>query len=239
MHQPLITLSDIPGQAELETLSAQTFPLIFRRDFPRPGFALLSFTASVSSRALRRFMLDWKQSLGSLYREEFGHPLSYLSLARFDQQVTTKFHLDASPPESYLMLGYEPTSVRSAVALADYTRAAHEWGIDVPTLLSDFNPMFGPHEERLLPYVTQLPELDNGRSHVLLINNSSLTYEPGRGHSLGVMHQATILRPDPQASRVVNSIMLAAGEERESAELLERFATSQEVAGEILGQHGT
>lgn len=221
---------------DTENIAARLFPLVFRRDFSAPGFALVSIPQHLSSTSLRRFMLDLMVSLRGVYQHSFQQHLGCFFLARFNQQVTTKFHLDGAPLEAYLMLGYEPTRVRSALAIADYTRAAHEAGMDVATLLADFNPMFGPHEALLVPYITRLPELDPSQSHILLINNSSLSWDGMGRNSLGVMHQATILTPDAQASRVVNSLMMApisAEEEQLGADWQDRFATTSEVAGEI------
>jgi len=183
---------------------------VFRRNFMAPGAALLSFSGHLGSQELRRFMVGLKQALGEAYRRQTGRHLAYLTLARFNQQVTSKFHLDGSPDEAYLMLGYEPTEVQSTVAIADYTRAAHDWGIDPKTLLSDLNPMFPGHERRLLPYVTQLERFAPGKAQVLVLNNSSLPYREGGDNFLGVMHQVTIVTPRPDRNRIVNSTMIGA-----------------------------
>jgi hypothetical protein len=182
-------------------------------------------------------MVALKEALDGLYCSVTGRHLIYLSMARFNQQVTTKFHLDGAPDEAYLMLGYEPTLVQSRVSVADYTRAACDWGIEPKVLLSDHNPMYPNHERRLLPYVTALEGFDPTASQLLLLNNSSLPYRQGGKNWLGVMHQATILTPLPQENRVVNSTMIgSAGTQAE--ESIEKstqrlFIETQEVAGEV------
>ncbi|WP_156345023.1 hypothetical protein [Verrucomicrobium spinosum] len=65
-----------------------------------------------------------KEALSRLYGQQFGEPLEYVSMGRFDQQNTTRLHLDGAPARSFLMLGYEPTSVRSEFCIADYSRCA-------------------------------------------------------------------------------------------------------------------
>ena len=54
-------------------------------------------------------MVVIKRELQSIHRKNSGRELLYLTAERFDQQQTTKFHLDGAPAESILMLGYEPT----------------------------------------------------------------------------------------------------------------------------------
>src|SRR5262249_45055580 len=155
-----------------------------------------------------------KEALDELYHRATAKHLVYLSMARFNQQVTTKFHLDGAPEEAYLMLGYEPTVVQSTLSIADYTRAAHAWGIEPRTLLSDFNPMYADHAQRLPPYVTRLEGFDPTASQILVINNSSLPYRQDGENTLGVMHQATILTPLPEKNRIVNSTMVGSAVDR-------------------------
>ena len=152
-------------------------------------------------------------------------------MARFDQQVTTKFHLDGAPAESMLILGYEPSKVRSRLFLADYARAAFDLGITTPEFLQDFNPMFKKGEELLARYVTELPQPGNGHSRILVINNSSLPFTEGRTNPLGVMHKAIIVTPDEAERRIVNSTMLVteAGDEI-SAEKQHEFVTTDGIS---------
>jgi hypothetical protein len=228
-------LQGLPSAREWTPLAERVFGQVFRRNFRAPGAALLSLGPGVSSGELRAFQLALKEALGGLYHGRTGRDLVYLSLARFNQQVTTKFHLDGAPEEAYLLLGYEPSSVSSSLAIADYTRAAHDWGIDPKTLLSDFNPMFAGHERRLLPYVTRLEAFDPGAAQILLLNNSSLPYREDGGNVLGVMHQATVPNPRPDQPRVVNSIMLGVADDPSQqpvADAAQRwFLETDEVAG--------
>src|SRR5262249_47032064 len=146
----------VPEASELSALAETVFRQVFRRDFTAPGVALLELGPAVESFPLRRFMVALKGELDRLYRKSTGRRLVYLSLARFDQQVTTKFHLDGAPEEAYLILGYEPSAVVSRLSIADYTRAAHDWGITPKALLADHNPMFANHQATLLHYATEL-----------------------------------------------------------------------------------
>src|SRR5262245_15051296 len=92
-------LSELPDSGNLGPVAERVFRQVFRHDFTAPGTALLSLDADVGSVALRRLMVALKESLDGLYRERTGQRLAYLSMARFDQQVTTKFHLDGAPEE--------------------------------------------------------------------------------------------------------------------------------------------
>src|SRR5262245_51849798 len=185
----------VPDASGLVLLAGTVFRLVFRRDFTAPGVALLELGPAVESFALRRFMVDLKGELDRLYRKSTGRRLVYLSLARFDQQVTTKFHLDGAPEEAYLMLGYEPSEVRSELSVADYSRTAFEMRTEPKHFLADFNPMFANHEGLLAADVTPLTGFHPAHASVVVLNNSSLPYDPQWGNSLGVMHQATILTP--------------------------------------------
>jgi hypothetical protein len=232
-------LSGLPPPQVVGALVERIYGQVFRHDFASPGAALVSLGNAVRSAPLRQFMIVLKEALGELYQRQTGKHLVYLSLARFNQQATTKFHLDGAPEEAYLMLGYEPTVVQSALSIADYTRAAHECGIEPKVLLSDFNPMYADHERRLSPYVTRLEGFDPSLTQILLINNSSLPYRADRKNVLGVMHQATILTPLPTENRVVNSTMMGSaahwGEEPAGKETQQRFVATQEIAGEVVG----
>lgn len=202
-------LAAVPSAEELPILAERIFAQVFRTDFTAPGFALLRLPVPVTSQPLRRFLVALKEALGELYAQRFGQQLIYLSLARFDQQVTTKFHLDGAPAASFLMLGYEPSAVDSTVALADYSQAAYALGITPAQFLTDYNPMFSRGAQQLEPYITRLTTFAPDYPQVLLINNSFQPYEPGQPHHLGVMHQATVPQPSAQR-RLVNSIMLSA-----------------------------
>lgn len=151
-------------------------------------------------------------------------------MARFDQQETTKFHLDGAPDQSMLMLRYEPSRVRSRLFLADYTRAAFDLGITPQQFLTDFNPMYKKGEEMLGRYVTELPQPTEGHSRILLINNSSLPFTEARTNALGVMHNAIIVTPDDADRRIVNSTMLAVGGEEIGVEKQEEFVATDEIS---------
>jgi hypothetical protein len=229
------TLPAPPEGGGTAALAERVFEQAFRRDFRRPGFALVSFTGPVGSSELRALMVRLKEALGERYHRATGRHLVYRSMARFDQQVTTKFHIDGAPDESYLMLGYEPSAVDSRLAVADYTRAAHDLDIDPRRFLDEYNPMYDRGERRLAAYVTRLDVFDPSRSHILLLNNSRLPFRQGGDNFLGVMHQATIVSPDPGKHRVVNSTMLTAADdladESVPRAVQEEFVRTREVSG--------
>jgi hypothetical protein len=181
----------------------------FRTDFNAPGFSLLTFATPITSEQLRRCMIVLRMELHASIHAKTGRCLAFQSVARFDQQVTTKFHLDGGPAESFLMLGYEPSEVPSALAMADYTRAAHQLGIEPKEFLDRHNPMFASGAKLLEGTITQLTAFDWRCSSILFINNSSLPYDAAGRHQLGVMHQATILKPDASKQRIINSTMLS------------------------------
>jgi len=141
-----------------------------------------------------------------------GLRFTYLSLGRFDQQVTTRFHLDGAPPASLLMLGYEPSRVASRLFLADYSRAAFDLGISPAAFLQDYNLMYCKGAEALHGYITEVNPPVAGHATILLVKNSLLPLNAAGTNPLGVMHKAEIEAPDATQQRIVNSILLTAGE---------------------------
>src|SRR5262249_2112354 len=109
---PLLTNS-----AEMQSLSETVAAAVFRTDLSLPGFALIDLGASLTAAEFRSLLIALTEGLRAAYQRTFGRPLVYLSLGRFDQQVSTEAHLDGGPDESILILGYEPTEVISRLFL--------------------------------------------------------------------------------------------------------------------------
>ncbi len=178
-------------------------------------------------------MLTLKERLSDLCFQRTGRRLLFRSMARFDQQETTKFHLDGAPDQSMLMLGYEPSQVHSRLFLADYTRAAFDFGITPQQFLQDYNPMYRRGDELLGRYVTELPQPESGRARILLINNSSLPFTEARTNPLGVMHKAVIIMPNEAERRIVNSTMLVTEGAEIAAEKREEFVRTDKISQKV------
>lgn len=224
---------------DLEPLAETAFKDVFRRSFDRPGFALLPLGRDLSTQELRAAMIDFKDALARCSLRRDRRPLAFRSLARFDQQNTTKFHLDGGPSESYLMLGYEPTQVRSTLAMADYTQAAFRLGIEPAEFLDRHNPMYKAGEDLLRPFVRVLDRFDPSAAQIVLINNSSLPFRADGSHVLGVMHQATIPDPLPNERRIINSTMIVPRDRLDvpepSPELEALFVSTDRIDGPLAG----
>lgn len=113
------------------------FNQVWRHDSTNPGFYLIDMGV-VDSLALRREMIKIKEEFCKF------EPFYFTWLNRFDQQLTTKFHKDGGPDENILILGYEPSEVRSSIYICD------------PPL-----------------DVVKLPDFQKGHSYILIINNSN------------------------------------------------------------------
>ena len=212
------------------------FGAVWRFDFTAPGFCQLDLGRGMGSHDLRSLMIRLKERLGEVAARRGGVPFRFRSMGRFDQQETTKFHLDGAPDRSLLMLGYEPSEVRSRLLLADYAHCAYDLDIEPRRFLAEFNPMYRMGEEVLAEYVTELPQSADGHSRILLINNSSLPYTADRTNPLGVLHKAEILGPDESERRIVNSIMLAVGGPEEVGdEALRAFVATEEISRTLPG----
>lgn len=189
-------------------LAREVYDRVCRTDFRRPGFCLVDLGAGASSESLRRLMVALKRGLQAVHLERTGLDLVSLSAGRFDQQVSTKLHRDGGPDEGLLILGYEPSGVRSELALADYSRCAFEMGLTPAEFLETHNPMFAAGERLLAPYTTPVACFSNRRYQVVAINNSVAPFSGTVGGWQGVLHTATINSPSDSARRVVNSMMV-------------------------------
>jgi hypothetical protein len=202
--------------------AAALAPVVFRRVWRTalgaPGFAVVRFLREVSSRELRRAMVELVAAMPVPFvPERFG---------RFDQQVSSRFHRDGAPPASLLVLGYEPTTVRSRFWIADASAAAHAAGVSLAEYLKAHNPMFPAGEVALAPFVTELP-LPHGESFLIVANNSLLPFDGT--NPLGVLHKAVIEEPDPAARRVINSVGYAVGAGGLPRAELERFLSREDL----------
>ncbi|MCA9098043.1 MAG: hypothetical protein KDA36_06645 [Planctomycetaceae bacterium] len=197
----------------VQLLAADVYERVCRSDFSVPGYCLVSVETFGDSVAFRRLMVDLKNELSEIHSPRVGKKLEYLSVGRFDQQVTTKFHLDGGPAECFLMLGYEPSAVGSRIQIADYSRCAHDLGLAPQEFLERHNPMFQEGFEILRPYIAEIPCFSNEQFQIVCINNSFAAYSSVDLSWQGVLHTAEILTPDDVARRVINSTMIAPVEE--------------------------
>ncbi|QDT26654.1 hypothetical protein Enr10x_19640 [Gimesia panareensis] len=179
-----------------------------RTDFSEPGFCLITLGSKIDSNELRKTMVSLKQELAAIHERTRGMTLQYLSLGRFDQQNSTKPHRDNGPVECFLMLGYEPTEVQSALAISDYSRCASDRGLTPTEFLAEYNPMFQSGSEILRPYTTQVPCFSNFDYQIVCINNSCAPCSEAQPAWQGVLHTATILTPNARQCRVINSTLI-------------------------------
>jgi hypothetical protein len=198
----------------------------FRYDFNEPGFALIRLSRDTSPKSLRHYMVALKQHLSERYSATQRRDLEYCSAGRFDQQATTKFHLDGSPDESLLMLGYEPTSVASRLSIADYSQCAFNLSISPREFLDHHNPMFSEGAQRLQAYTTEVLPFSNLDYEIVIINNSSAAFGAGLQ---GVMHKAVVVGANPAKQRIVNSTMICAKASCEKGRIVESEFVESEV----------
>lgn len=176
-------------------------------------------------------MVDLKRRLDTIHRAEVSRRFIFTSMGRFDQKVTTKPHRDGGPDESVLMLGYEPTSVRSRLRMADYSKCAFDLNLEPQELLQTHNPMYADGERMLADYTTQLEGLNPACYQILIINNSCVPFRENSHGLLGVLHQAIIENSNATDTRIVNSTMMASVDvdvtESITSEEQERFVLTQ------------
>ena len=187
---------------------------VWRHNLSGLGYYVLD-VGQVDSRTLREKMVEIKYEFSQF--NEFG----FKSLSRFDQQETTRFHQDAGPDFNILMLGYEPTNIKSRIFIADHSCAANDIRVSPSELLIE--AMLG-NDERILPYVTELPQPLPGHSFILIINNSNSPV------GLGVLHKAIIDTPNDNEKRIINSIMLNLGKDEVGVGRRHEFLTTDEIS---------
>ena len=193
---------------ELKHLAARVGQAVFRTDLSGPGYALLDLGTESAPRDFRALLLRLGEALADEYRRRHGDALCFVSVSRFDQQRPTRPHRDGGPDASLLLLGYEPTEVRSRVSLMDYSRAAFERGQDPVGFLACCNPAFGGDPELLRAYAIELTAFRPDHFQALVVNNSNLPFEERQRGMLGLLHHAVIEAPRPDRSRVINSILM-------------------------------
>jgi hypothetical protein len=194
---------------QLDRLANDIHERVCRTDFSKPGFCLVKVSHCLDSVAFRQTMVDLKVALAEFHTSKTSESLIYLSAARFDQQTSTKPHLDGGPDECFLMLGYEPSTVGSEIEITDYARCAHEFGLTPKEFMARHNPMFRSGFEMLRPYATRIPCFASNDYQIVCINNSSAPFDSLSGRWQGTLHTAKILSSDESARRIINSTMIA------------------------------
>jgi len=198
-----------PASLDVASAAAELYRRTCRVGFDEPGFCVLNAGQDMDSVAFRQLMVDLKCAMAAIHESTTGKTLAYLSAGRFDQQETTRPHLDGGPEECFLMLGYEPSEIGSELEIFDYAKCAFDLGLTPGEFMARHNPMFSADHDILRPYATRIPCFSKGDYQVVCINNSSAPYSESQPAWQGTLHAATIPAPDASERRVVNSTMIA------------------------------
>jgi hypothetical protein len=204
------TVCQMNASMAMPGLAKGIYQRVCRTNFNEPGFCLLDFGSSIDSHEFRGIMINLKEQLAIHHEAVRGQTLIFCSAARFDQQTTTKLHLDGGPVESFLMLGYEPSEIRAEVQLADYAKCAHDLGLTPQEFMTKHNPMFRSGAELLAPYVTRIPCFSNQSFQIICINNSSAPFDGASWQ--GLLHAARIANTNDAHRRIINSTMICPAE---------------------------
>ncbi len=198
-----------PSTLDVHAIAVDVYERTCRTNFDSPGFCVVNIVASMDSVAFRQLMVGIKRELASVHTSRTDETLVFLSAARFDQQESTKPHLDGGPDECFLMLGYEPSEISSELEIFDYAKCAFDLGLSPKEFMAKHNPMFKPGQDVLRPYVTRIPCFSINNYQIVCINNSSAPFSADATNWQGTLHTATILKPDESKRRVINSTMIA------------------------------
>lgn len=221
-------------------LAAEVYRLVCRTNFAAPGFALIRQTTVKSSLEQRQAMIELKEHLSLAHQARVGPALNWFCLNRFDQEETTKAHRDGAPAQSLLILGYEPTKVKSQIWVADYSACAHQLGLSPVQFLEEFNPMYEKGRLHLAPYMMPVEEYDSNYYQILVVNNSSTALNRAENHWQGLLHSADITGGNLNEKRIINStIVTPASISPENDEVvvppenIERFLKGEEITSKI------
>ncbi len=198
-----------PFTLDVKAIAGDIYERTCRTNFDAPGFCVVNVGDSIGSVAFRQLMVDIKRAMAAIHTSQTQETLVYLSAARFDQQESTKPHLDGGPDECFLMLGYEPSEITSELEIADYTKCALDLGLTPKEFMAKHNPMFESGADLLRPYVTRIPCFPTNDFQIVCINNSSAAYSADGIQWQGTLHTATILTADESKRRIINSMMIA------------------------------
>jgi len=96
--------------------------------------------------------------------------------------------------------------------------------------------MFDTGAELLKGYVCTVTNWHEDRPRIVVINNS-IAEQGMNGATYGVLHGALIPVPDPQASRIINSTMIAPAcfVGSDPAMQVREFVSKDQISGQILG----
>ncbi|WFM72814.1 hypothetical protein [Halomonas sp. CKK8] len=197
-----------PSSWDLRSIAADLYRRTCRVNFDMPGFCVLNLGRDIDSVTFRHVMVDLKRDMAAIHEAATGNMLAYLSAARFDQQESTRPHLDGGPDECFLMLGYEPCAIDSDIEIFDYAKCAFDHDLSPNEFMARYNPMFKPGHDILRPYATRVPCFSNTDYQILCINNSCAPYSESQPAWQGTLHAATITSPDESARRIINSTMI-------------------------------
>lgn len=197
-----------PSLLDARIIAPDVYDRTCRTDFKAPGFCVVNVGRDLDSGAFRQWMVDLKGEMSAIHEFKTGNTLIYLSAARFDQQETTRPHLDGGPDECFLMLGYEPSDVDARLEISDYAKCAFDLGLSPKEFMAKHNPMFQAGYELLRPYSIRIPCFSATDFQIVCINNSCAPFAPDQRNWQGTLHTATILTPDESRRRVINSTMI-------------------------------
>lgn len=194
---------------DVRSIAVDVYRRTCRVNFDAPGFCILNVGHHIDSFAFRQFMVDVKLEMAAIHESTTGNTLAYLSAGRFDQQQTTRPHLDGGPDECLLMLGYEPSTIDSELEIFDYAKCAFDHDLSPKEFMARYNPMFKCGYDILYPYCTRIPCFSTTDYQIICINNSCSPYSESQPAWQGTLHTATIMTPDEAQRRVINSTMIA------------------------------
>lgn len=196
-------------EIDVSALAEVVYQRTCRTNFDEPGFCIINAGRSLGSVSFRQLMVHLKQAMAIIHAARMQETLVYLSAARFDQQESTKPHLDGGPDECFLMLGYEPSEIQADIEITDYAKCAFELGISPKDLMATHNPMFQKGYDLLRPYATPIPCFSPTDFQIVCINNSSSPYSVDGATWQGTLHTASIQNPDESKRRIINSTLIA------------------------------
>lgn len=234
---PLEKVTFDVSPADPESIANAIYDTTCRTGFQSPGFCVINLGKDLDSQGFRKLMIDTKEALSQQHVLRTGKSLVFVTASRFDQQESTRPHLDSGPAESMLLLGYEPSEIESEIEIIDFACCAFRRGMSPADFLAAHNPMFSGDHKMLQPYATKITNFSASDFQIVCINNSSAEYSFSNPTWQGVLHTATIPNPDESKRRVINSTMIAP-EIAGDAELQRDAKLKRLLLSDVVHRHG-
>lgn len=186
------------------------FREVFRTNTRQPGFVRIEADIpGLTPEKFRALLMSLAQTISKAYNRQYPSFLGIRRTERFNALISTDMHRDAAKPHSLIILGYEPSTVKSRLRISDCT----QWALDRGVLNHYAQNQYWnlrPDEmsEVEAHYTMEVPGWNPKKYQILVINNGITPIHQSSMGMLGVAHQADVESTPVEGERYLNTIDL-------------------------------